>query len=240
MCASLPGLQCITWACPVWVKELWILSHFSDISPPDNIMTEDVAEQGLLAYTCCSPGRSESRSISTYWVVTNRWTNPMTVYGIPALYWLESCKSWEEFQVSNQNKVRAVSWRQARTGLYLCQNCPRQEDRQSLSRGRGWTEVKAEDKQKRNLQAGSRLLGTVMGWTVSPSNSYVEILRNRVLQMLLRWVRTTVGWAPQSSKTGVLTKRENFSLFIIITWRWRQRSLRQRSQRLPANPWKLA
>ena len=88
------------------------------------------------------------------------------MYGIPALYWLENCKSWEEFQVSNQNKVR-IRWQSVGgrpgTGLYLCQDCPSQEDRQSLSRGRGWTEVKAENKQKRNLQEGSRLLGTVMG-----------------------------------------------------------------------------
>ena len=76
------------------------------------------------------------------------------MYGIPALYWLESCKSWEEFQVSNQNKVR-IRWQSVGgrpgTGLYLCQDCPSQEDRQSLSRGWGWTEVKAENKQKRNL-----------------------------------------------------------------------------------------
>ena len=31
-------------------------------------------------------------------------------------------------------------------------------------------------------------MGTVMGRTMSPSNSCVEILRNRVLQMLLRWL----------------------------------------------------
>lgn len=32
LCVSLPLLPCITWACNTGVTELWILSHFSDLS----------------------------------------------------------------------------------------------------------------------------------------------------------------------------------------------------------------
>lgn len=75
---------------------------------------------------------------STCWMVTDQWTNPMTIYWMPTLYQHESCKSWKDFQVNSQNKVR-VRWQSVGgrpgTGLYLCQGCPRQEDRKSLSRG---------------------------------------------------------------------------------------------------------
>lgn len=95
-------------------------------------MSEDVAEQGLNAYTCGSLSRSESESTSTCWLVTNQLTNPMTIYWMPTLYQHDSYKSWEEFQVNSQNKVRvrlqSVGGRPGK-GLYLGQDCPSQEDK---------------------------------------------------------------------------------------------------------------
>lgn len=51
---------------------------------------------------------------------------------MPTLYQHDSYKSWEEFQVNSQNKVRvrlqSVGGRPGK-GLYLGQDCPSQEDK---------------------------------------------------------------------------------------------------------------